>query len=563
MLAQKDYFGNFYFENSGININGIFFNYERINFQSERSLVSNFQCLTGKVNYKTLKLDLFTTDCSEKHVIICRRVLFKRPNCQLPSKFMNNSVFGLIFNPNKRQQNKLAIAYRKAEMKDIFQRLDITDAYHSIFQTLWYSSLPCFDVRNLTAFNNGASSLLRYCEWKGLSIPCSAIFTTFPTDQGMCCSFNMKAADEIYVQSAYRDKLQTLQTTDKKTSFISSTVPSYYVDNNEPKTIPGKKKGLILMLDAHSNWLEPGSIDGNLGGFSAFVESSGSFPLMSQGGLSIKPGYNNIITLTSSILNADESMRSLDKQARVCLFTEENEGLEIHQKYTYLNCKFECTLFHTQSVVALKYNKTCQPWFFPTSSSPVSICDPWQSYDFYQIMKNEISDKMCPQCLPDCSVTIYNPVITVEPLVTCNANNIGVNQFCNINLKQPLPMQMRLISQIQHNFSNTSSGIFVNVPDYILSQKSSIRKYGKDIFKKTENTYDAFDQDIAMVQIIYQKSTAIVMESQVTMTWIDYFSTVGGLLGLVLGMGFVSFIELVWLAMRIAAFKLNITKWIS
>jgi len=96
-----------------------------------------------------------------------------------------------------------------------------------------------------------------------------------------------------------------------------------------------------------------------------------------------------------------------------------------------------------------------------------------------------------------------------------------------------------------------------------LPLKSSIRNYGIDIFEPPQKTYDAFDQDIAMVQIIYQKSTAVVMGSQLTMTWIDYFSAVGGLLGLVLGMGFISFIELFWLGMRMVALKLNFTKWIS
>jgi len=374
----------------------------------------------------------------------------------------------------------------------------------------------------------------------------------------------MKAADEIYVKSAYRDMLQSMQTSDKKASFLPSTVPTYYAENEEPKTIPGRKKGLVLILDAHSDWLAPTSMDANFKGFTAFVQSSGSFPLMSQEGLQIKPGYNNIITLTSSIVNADESIKSLDKQARNCLFPEENEGLKLHKKYTYLNCKFECKLFYTQNFVAKKYNKTCLPWFFPSSSISISICDPWQSFDFLRIMKNEIPDNLCSHCIPDCSFTTYNPKITVEPFDTCNANNIGVSRFCSINFKQTLPMQMRLVNQIQTEFYNASTGKFVKMPHYIKSLKSSIRNYGYNVFKKSPNTtYDAFNRDIAMLQILYQKSTVISMGSQLSLTWIDYFSAVGGLLGLVLGMGFVSFIELFWLCMRMIAFKLNMKKWIS
>ena len=557
VMATRMSHGYFYFENSNIT------NYSSINFQPDKNDLSNFQCLSGWVNSTGQKLDLTITDCVEKHTVICRKVLFVKPDCKTAQTFTNKNPFALMFDPKLRKQNKLAIAYIVAEMTDVVQRLNQSAAYQSIFQTLWYSSLPCFDIRNITAFSNGASSLLRYCEWKGMPISCSAIFTTFPTDQGMCCSFNMKAADEIYVESAYRDMLQAMQTKDKNASFLFSTIPSYYVENGEPKTIPGRNKGLVLMLDTHADWLAPGSMDGDFGGFTAFIESSGSFPLMSQEGLPIKPGYNNIVTLTSSLVVADENMRSLDPQARDCLFPEENDGLRLHKKYTYLNCKFECTLFYTQSVVAKKYNKTCQPWFFPTSSESISICDPWQSYDFFQIMTNEIPDNICPQCLPDCTVTIYNPTITVEPFDTCDANNIGVSQFCSINLKQPTAMQMRLVSQIQNEFYNSSTGKYVNAPDYVMSLKSSIRNYGFDVFKKTNTTYDAFDEDIAMVQILYQKSTAILMGSQLTMTWIDYFSAVGGLLGLVLGMGFVSFIELVWLGLRIIALKLNLKNWIS
>jgi len=188
------------------------------------------------------------------------------------------------------------------------------------------------------------------------------------------------------------------------------------------------------------------------------------------------------------------------------------------------------------------------------------MCDPWQSHDFFQIMSNEIPDDLCKKCLPDCDVITYNPTITVELFDSCNANNIGVSQFCRINLKQPSPMQMKLISQIQNEFYNGSIEMFPKMPDYIDSLKSSIRRYGFDIFKKPQKTYDAFGEDIAMVKIIYQKSTVIQMGSKLTMTWIDYFSTVGGLLGLVLGMGFVSFIELFWLCMRLINAKFNLKK---
>ena len=97
---------------------------------------------------------------------------------------------------------------------------------------------------------------------------------------------------------------------------------------------------------------------------------------------------------------------------------------------------------------------------------------------------------------------------------------------------------------------------------FLQSLQSGMRTYAKtltdgDVFTLNPKTYDAYDKDIAMVEIFFQKSTIFQMGIQPRMTWIDYLSTVGGLVGLVLGMGIVSFIELIWLCMRIAAKKYN------
>jgi hypothetical protein len=67
----------------------------------------------------------------------------------------------------------------------------------------------------LTSETDGEKSILRYCEWKGEPVPCSAIFTTFPTDKGMCCAFNMKAADEIFAGRMYSSLVKELQDEDR------------------------------------------------------------------------------------------------------------------------------------------------------------------------------------------------------------------------------------------------------------------------------------------------------------------------------------------------------------
>jgi hypothetical protein len=337
--------------------------------------------------------------------------------------------FKLMLDPELKLPSKLEVARKKVLLKNMLQRLDKPAAFESLFASLWYASLPCFDIQSITADTNGGSALLSYCEWKGLSIPCSAIFTTFPTDQGMCCAFNMKAADDIFIENTFTQNLLKMQGADKTKASIPSNIPKWYAERNEPKTNPGKNKGLVVMLDAHSDLLSAGSIDSDFRGFTAFIGSRGNFPLMSQEGIEIRPGYTNEITLTSTKIEADGDMTGLLKTDRHCLFPEENSDLRIHKEYSYLNCKLECVLNYTMNEVYAKHGQFCQPWYFPTANDSITICDPWEQFDFFNIMNNKIPSDVCNDCLPDCMKTQYNPKINFMPFDDCDLSNLGEHEF--------------------------------------------------------------------------------------------------------------------------------------
>ena len=93
-----------------------------------------------------------------------------------------------------------------------------------------------------------------------------------------------------------------------------------------------------------------------------------------------------------------------------------------------------------------------------------------------------------------------------------------------------------------------------SIPSYVnssvqTSQRvfSSTLKDG-DIFTAANNVYDAYDQDVALLP---------------TMTWIDFMSQVGGLLGLCIGVSIVTIIELVWLCLRLLFQKFKLTHIIT
>jgi hypothetical protein len=53
----------------------------------------------------------------------------------------------------------------------------------------------------------------------------------------------------------------------------------------------GKQKGLVLMLDAHSDVLSPGSVDNDFEGFTGLISPQNTFPMMGYNGFRIKPGH--------------------------------------------------------------------------------------------------------------------------------------------------------------------------------------------------------------------------------------------------------------------------------
>jgi uncharacterized membrane protein len=56
-----------------------------------------------------------------------------------------------------------------------------------------------------------------------------------------------------------------------------------------------------------------------------------------------------------------------------------------------------------------------------------------------------------------------------------------------------------------------------------------------------------------MLQIYFKTSTVLEYETFPSQTWIDFFSIIGGLLGLCIGMSIVTVVELFWLLLQIGA----------
>ena len=71
----------------------------------------------------------------------------------------------------------------------------------------------------------------------------------FPTDRGMCCSFNMQRAEEMFRDSKYKELITKFEQRDKNMSFYNSTIPEWsdiLIIRNEVAIRILKLSGLML-----------------------------------------------------------------------------------------------------------------------------------------------------------------------------------------------------------------------------------------------------------------------------------------------------------------------------
>ena len=489
---------------------------------------------------------------------------------------MNIKKLGVILDPSKTEERKQKVIEARKDYNEDFGSLDMKIAYANLFEILWYSQLPCFDVKNITSEAKDEMSLIKRCYWKGKKISCSSIFLTRPTDRGMCCTFNMEKAETVFKKSRYASALSSMQQQDIENGFEDGTLPDWYQEYKEPKTQPGQNKGLRLIIDAHTDRVSPSTVSDNFRGFSTVIDGGDKYPLTSKNSFLIRPGRENYIALSALSVKAEDDIQKVVPKKRNCFFPNEHE-LDMHNNYSRSNCVLECSIKYARrmmisssigkSNVSSSYNFTrssnetvgCAPWFYPANDDEyTNVCDPWETKRFQKFMTN-VPDGECTRCLPDCTDTIYQSRVSAAPFRDCDHTNLGSSSLCDfddLDMNPPIWSYM-----VEDEFR----GHDLEVPDYAKpgnEKRSNIRKSIVDPSKikdltllnyyKNHKTYNAFEKDIAIVNFYFDQSNIVQFKRSLRMTMTDYISQMGGLLGLGIGFSFVSAVEIIyWLTIRL------------
>ena len=128
-------------------------------------------------------------------------------------------TLNLMLDPSKTSERNETVQNAKENWNRKFANLNFSQAYEKLFELLWYSRLPCFDVKDVTSKERDEMSVIKRCYWRSQLVDCASVFVTRSTDRGMCCAFNVGNADKLYKSTKYRTAAENMQAKTRAESF--------------------------------------------------------------------------------------------------------------------------------------------------------------------------------------------------------------------------------------------------------------------------------------------------------------------------------------------------------
>ena len=493
--------------------------------------------------------------------------LFHRLKRNAPSPEQNNNnskkhthehigikKLDLLLDPKENISREELIENEKLKYIQNFGAIDIKKAYENLFEILWYSQLPCYDIKDITSSVKDQMSVIKRCFWKGREVNCPAIFQKRPTDRGMCCSFNARKADELFQNTTYSNIVHSMNKKDAFYSIDDGTLPDWF----DSKSQSGQQKGLQLILDAHADRISSGTISENYRGFISIVDGNENYPLTQRKGFLVRPGRANNVAMSAYQVISDPNVKSVSPEKRNCYFTDENP-LKMHQNYTYTNCILECSIDVVRQDLKERNGKACTPWFYPSVDEYVTeMCDPWETRNFLRLVA-EVPSEKCSHCLSDCEITNYEARISTASFRMCDHTNLGASSMCNMqDLTINPPMWSNLVSKEYlvakgevPEFAQPSPQRLDNIRKLVIKPEQQETLAFKNAYEESP-TYDAFEKDIGIVNFYFEKSSILQYKRSSRLTVVDMISQIGGLLGVAMGISLISVVEIVyWITIRL------------
>ncbi|XP_061382293.1 pickpocket protein 28-like isoform X1 [Danaus plexippus] len=331
------------------------------------------------------------------------------------------------------------------------------------------------------------NEMLAMCIWDSIRMSCQDLFNAQLTDEGLCCTFNVVHREKMFRNPR---ELNDMNITFPNPS-VEWTPESGFPDDAPPDGFPwrpqgiGTDHGLTLLLDA--NVAEYYCSSTKTTGFKVLLHNPIETPNIAKLGEVYGPGIEVRVAIEPKILDANPSLKHIDINKRLCLFSSEKE-LFFYRTYSLRNCEMEC-----EARAMLDVCK-CVLYYMPKNKT-TRVCGTEDAKCYSDMRKYVLNGRThnCDECLPACTEISYTERPSSAPL-----------------------------------------------------NKELIKNYINSLNLATNRSPEYFISNMLIVHFYFENNSFMRFTKEEVFGLTEFLSNTGGLLGLCLGFSMMSLVELLY-----------------
>jgi len=166
-----------------------------------------------------------------------------------------------------------------------------------------------------------------------------------------------------------------------------------------------------------------------------------------------------------------------------------------------------------------------------------------------KIFGAKVARKKLAKLTTDCNRVIYQQSISTQKFRTCDEKNFGMSDLCSLQNYLPKPQiwGTQILNQLPQNQSNLT-----NLREQIETSEREMKPtyIPKFLFTDLKRTYEAYEKDIAILNVFFSSPSVMQYTTKQSKTWLDFISAFGGNVGLFVGCNIITLLEIVWLIIR-------------
>lgn len=256
--------------------------------------------------------------------------------------------------------------------------------------------------------------VLQECKWRRDPINCRDIFHEVLTDDGICFSFNLLNASELYHEDFLHEHYHVTRH-NKPSYYWNGIVPSNLTEDMiYPRRVLTGSEGLrfeLILPMRDKDYVCSGAVQS----FKIQLHSSYDHPQMHRNFYRIPMSHDIIMSVHPNIMNStDQLIQNYQKDKRQCIDAERDKRFLLFSKrYTQRNCQLQAFAYRT--------NKQCDcvPYGVPRQKNQ-TICRSADEMRCAQYVESESvlniwnGKSIDFNCMPSCRSISYDAEISMS-----------------------------------------------------------------------------------------------------------------------------------------------------